>query len=236
MLKFFKNKKEIVEPPVPIETEEERRAKILDYSYDESRVLYHTSFEDGLGGWYPRTPREGDPLKDRQYSIKLEITTEEAHSGSKCLKVSNRHNHWNGPVLDITKYIKPDVLDYEVMVWVKIPDNFGSCLVRASYQTSDKLVGDFPDYHVWEDYYTEDFSVLSNYWFPVGRTDIPENYEWALNYPKEYVSEDNWVLLRGKAKIDIKKLEYVYFFIETADGKEENQDIYIDDFVLLTGK
>lgn len=72
--------------------------------------LIHDDFESGLNGWGPRGPET------------VELTTEEAHSGISCIKVSDRTGTWNGPMAD-----KTDLLSlgetYTLGVYIKFVGN-----------------------------------------------------------------------------------------------------------------
>jgi hypothetical protein len=52
--------------------------------------------------------------------------------------------------------------------------------------------------------------------------------------PKNITTENNWVLLRSKLQVRKSNIHSVLIYIETDDEGGEN-DIYIDDFVLLSG-
>jgi len=212
-----------------------KEKNLLDYSYDEAMVLYKNDFEEDLNGWKSRGPEEGH-FNYGKHEVKVELTAEEACSEKQCMKISGRIEHWNGAEIDITEYLHEGIADYEAMAWVKLREDAAPCLVNLSLQCHSRIGNiDFPEFKFWENINDVNPSILSNYRLPVGTPPF-QSEEWQTNYPPGYVTENGWVLLRGKAKIDVKQLEYVYFFIETANGKTEDQILYIDDFVLLKGE
>ncbi|HHV28514.1 endo-1,4-beta-xylanase [Acetivibrio mesophilus] len=83
--------------------------------------LIYDDFESGLNGWGPRGPET------------VELTTEEAYSGKSSLKVSDRTETWNGPMVDIS-----DVLSlgesYKLSVYLKYVGNSYSNEQRFSLQ------------------------------------------------------------------------------------------------------
>lgn len=207
---------------------------ILDYSYEESRVLYKNDFEQELRGWKIRGPEEGHFNYDK-HEVKVELTAEEAHSGSRCMKISGRLENWNGAEIDITKYLRENKEDYEAMVWVKLREDAVPCMVNLSFQTNSRVADiDFPEFSYFGNISEANPSILSHYRLPVG-TPAPENEEWQINYPPGYVTDDGWVLLRGKVKVNVRNYEKVFVYIETSVAESHNQDIYVDDFVLLKG-
>jgi hypothetical protein len=212
-----------------IETEQVEDLSVFNYDYIPSRVLYKSDFEDGLKDWTPRTP--GDSHVDYgKYETKISITTEERHSGSQCMKIEGRQRGWNGASLDITKYLKERIQNYEIMVWVKLREDAKSCRVHLSIATLEMLCGvEVPMFNHIEDYGQEQ-GILTKYRLPVGTA---EKGSWDANYPEGYATDDGWVLLRGK--INIRKADYsqVYIYIETNGDLCENV-LYVDDFVLLS--
>ncbi|MCL2693933.1 MAG: carbohydrate binding domain-containing protein [Oscillospiraceae bacterium] len=236
MLKKQKNKLSAV-----TETAESiTRSEFLDYSYDESRVLYKCGFEYDLGGWLARGPEE-EHYDYGKYLVKVERTEEEAQSGSKCMKITDRVKTWNGAILDITSFIREDITEYEAMVWVKIRDGVSPCRVNLCLQTNAKVDGvDFPWYGVWDDYSVvgEPPHILSKYRLPVSSTE-PVEEVWENRYPEGYTTDDGWVLLRGKTKIKKCHYDRIYAYLDTSISESSSvstQDIYVDNFVLLIGK
>lgn len=231
MLNFFKKRAALSKA-----AEEEKRIKsITDYSYDESRVLYKINFEDGLGSWRARSPYK-DHFDFGKYEVKVEVTDEEAKTGKHSMKISGRYRDWNGASLDITDYMKETLYDYEVLAWVKLRDDASLCTVHVSFQAESRIANiDFPEYKYWDNYNDSDPAVLSKYLLPVSKAQELPNERRAL-YPAGYVTDDGWVLLRGKAKIHKSHFECVSVYIETSGEGIHNQDIYVDEFILLSGK
>jgi hypothetical protein len=207
------------------------------FDFAESRVLYKNDFEDGLKGWCIRGPEE-DHFDYNKYAVKVELAGNERHSGEKCMKVSGRKNHWNGAILDITKYISEGIKKYEALVWVKLPESPDSCRVHLSLQTISKLGGiDFPDYRMWDNYSSDTYR-LSRFRMPVSAADNPLKDtpgHWDIRYPEGYYTDDGWVLLHGVIEIIRSHHDSIYVYIETTEG-EVADIIYADDFVLLTGE
>jgi len=213
----------------------------LSFDYDESRVLYKNDFEEGLNGWTARGPEEGH-FDYKKYEVRVELCGEEAHSGSKCMKISGRTRAWNGAYLNITKLIKDNIKNYEAMVWVKLRNDAEPSRIHLSLETTVKMAGvDFPEQCWWEDYNPE-LNMLSKFRLPTS-TATTEAAGWDVQYPQGYATEDGWVLLRGKINIHKSHFDSIYAFIETSGPQGESEygganinDIYIDDFILLTGE
>jgi hypothetical protein len=201
------------------------------YAPDPSRILCVCNFNDDLSGWVVRGPgwQQG-----QENAINLSLTSETKRSGASCLKVSGRYANWHGATLNIAKYVKESLMNYEVMVWVKLPDDAVSSKVYLSLETNSKLGGVvFPHYEQFQDF-DPGRGVLSKYRLPVNG-DHGDDYErWEVAYPKENLTSDGWVLLHGKVKINRSEHFRAYVYIET-DEQGKNNDIYIDDFILLRG-
>jgi len=217
------------------EKETKQDDSILSYDYDESRILYKNDFEDSLNGWIDRGP-EINHFDSNKYKIIVGLTSEEKHSGSRCMKISGRRYGWNGATLNIKRYLRDGLFKYEAMVWVKIPDSSKPCRVHLSLETNERLSGGgiLPSFGQWDDL-CDYRNILSKYRLPVCRAKDKDAEPWEVQYPEGYTTEDGWVLLRGKAVIDKTLHESVFAYIET-DCEENTNDIYIDDFVLLTGE
>jgi hypothetical protein len=210
---------------------------LFDCSYDPSRVLYHNDFETSIGEWVTRTP-DPEHFDYGKYEVKAELTDKEFRFGSHCMAVTGRQVSWNGASLDVTKYLKPDIHKYEVMVWVKLPASAKPCRVRIMSETRSRLGEMEIPYFTSLNDYCEHRGVLSKYKLPVGCG--PD--DWDTRYPPNHSTETGWVLLRGTQEIRVKQNESVFIYIET--NNEENtelneevdlNDIYIDDFVFLKG-
>ncbi|MCL1823670.1 MAG: carbohydrate binding domain-containing protein [Oscillospiraceae bacterium] len=230
---FFKKKKKETQT-VQIQEQEN---EFVSFEYDESRVLYQNNFEDELNGWIDRGPGK-DHYDQSKYSITVETTAEEKHSGTKCMKISGRQFGWNGATINIIDFLRTDTLKYEAMVWVKIPDNAKPCRVHLSLETNEKMSsGDiFPHFGQWNDY-CDYRNILSKYRLPLNAPADESAEPWETDYPKGYTTEDGWILLRGKAEIDKRLYTSVFTYIETnGDGDANTSDIYVDDFVLLIGE
>ena len=78
---------------------------------EAASIIINDDFEDGLGGWEARGEDEI-----------VELTTEEARSGSQSLKVSNRTETWNGPSCDKTDSLTLGIT-YDFSVYVKYVGN-----------------------------------------------------------------------------------------------------------------
>jgi hypothetical protein len=203
-------------------TQTEKRTVINEI--DTSRVLFKCNFNDDFCGWQSRGTEQ----------VKVSLTSEEKHSGNSCLKITGRNENWHGASVDISKYISDGQNTYEAMVWVKLPDNADSSKVYLSLEVNSKIGGVvFPYYEQWDDYNGEE-GILSKYRLPVGGTHDSNNAVWETAYPKGYVTDDGWVLLHGKVKINHAEHFRAYVYIET-NPQGSNNDIYIDDFVLLRG-
>lgn len=74
-------------------------------------TLIYEDFEDGLGDWIPRGEDE-----------LVEISTEEAYSGTQSIKISNRTETWNGPMCDKTDILTLGVT-YDFGVYIKFVGN-----------------------------------------------------------------------------------------------------------------
>ena len=167
---LFKKKK--AEPePVKIDPRDSRYWRdddeIFNYEYDESRILYVNSFENGLDGWQPREPDAGH-YDFGKYNVTVELTDEESRSGTKCMKITDRRYNWNGAFLDITSMIRAQVADYEVMVWVKLRPEAKSCRIRIMLETYEQIGNaQFPAFIEVEDY-ADYRGILSKFRLPVG--------------------------------------------------------------------
>jgi len=207
--------------------------RLASYEPDPERILLRCDFNSDLCGWTIRGPgwrKEGD---DSGKGIALSLDTDIKHSGASSLKITGRFESWQGATLNIADYIKESIKDYEAMVWVKIPDNAPSCKVCLSLETNSKLGGVvFPYYEQFADFDQKN-SVLSKYRLPVNG-DHGEYDAWETAYPKGHTTDDGWVLLHGKVKINRAEYFKAYVYIET-NNQGANNDIYIDDFVLLRG-
>ncbi|MCL2697866.1 MAG: carbohydrate binding domain-containing protein [Oscillospiraceae bacterium] len=201
--------------------------KLPSYMPDPSRILYVCSFDDSICGWNDRGPA------DESMKVKLSVDTEIKHSGTGCLKITGRSESWHGASLNIAKYIREGLRDYEVMVWVKVPDGAPSCKVQLSLETNSMLGGVvFPYYEQFGDFDPES-SILSKYRLPVNGGH-GKHEAWEIAYPQGHVTADGWVLLHGKVKINRAEHFRAFVYLETnAQGKDN--DIYVDDFVLLKG-
>jgi hypothetical protein len=216
------------------ETEQVIEKDFFDYTYDKARVLYKDNFEGELKNWIARTPGTGHN-DFNQYEVELEVTTSEKHSGTQCMRIHGRQRGWNGAALYITNYLKENIFDYEIMVWVKLRDDAKTCRVFLSIATLEVLCGvSIPMFDHVEDY-ERNRGILTKFRLPVGTVDENDPKKWDIKYPDGYATDDGWVLLRGKINIRKSNFSQVYIYIETDDDGETN-DIYIDDFVLLTGK
>ncbi|MCL2108289.1 MAG: carbohydrate binding domain-containing protein [Oscillospiraceae bacterium] len=230
MFNIFKKKQ-----PDAAELETVRREAILDYSYDQSRVLYENNFEDGLKGWEPRGPVK-EHFKKYNYAVGVELTEDTPHSGSRCLKVFGRNEDWNGAVLDITDYTDDKIISYEVLVWVRLESDAEPCMLHLSLQTLSKIANiDFPEYRRLDDYTKSAPFILANYRLPTTAAASADE-QWKVNYQPGYSTEDGWVLLRGKMKLRKSHYDKIFLYIETSEGKINTQDLFIDDFVLLEGE
>ena len=78
---------------------------------EAASALIYDDFEDGLNGWVLRGEDEI-----------VALSTEEAHSGSQSIKVSNRTETWNGPMCDKTEELTLGVT-YDFSVYVKFVGN-----------------------------------------------------------------------------------------------------------------
>jgi hypothetical protein len=169
-----------------------------------------------------------------EQKIKLSLTSEVKRSGSSCLKISGRYANWHGASIDIAKYTKEGLKNYEVMVWVKVPNGAPSCKVYLSLETNSQLGGVvFPYYEQFKDY-SQELGILSKYRLPVNGEHEPGIAEWETAYPEGHVTDDGWVLLHGKVTINRAEHFRAFVYIET-NNQGANNDIYIDDFVLLRG-
>ncbi|MCL1822655.1 MAG: dockerin type I domain-containing protein [Oscillospiraceae bacterium] len=205
----------------------------LDDGYG-GRLLYFTDFENGLDGWAVHSPKNGD-TGYVEYEANVELTKEESHSGKQSLKVSDRKNYWQGTVIDITDYLRDDVLEYEVMVWVKVPEGANPTIIRLSYQIVEIIDGIESNlYGTWDDYDYEN-DKLSKYRLPASLYD-PESEDWAVRYHEDYFSDDGWVLLHGEMWFFAPFYKKVYVHFDTSHNFDNiYDDYYIDDFVLLRG-
>jgi len=73
-------------------------------------ALIDDDFEDGLAGWGPRGTDETAET--------VEISTEQAHSGTQSAKISNRSNTWHGIMADKTNELTLG-MTYTFGVWIK---------------------------------------------------------------------------------------------------------------------
>lgn len=202
--------------------------------FEQSRVLYQSDFDSNLNGWLVREP-EVDHYDYGKYHVKIELTDEECHSGTKCLKVTDRMKSWNGTIFDITKYMRDSITKYEAMVWVKVRDGEDPCRVHLSLQKNSSI-GDivFPEYTLWDDISQAPPYILSKFRLPVSSTE-PVKEVWENRYTPGYVTDNGWVLLRGVINIIKNHYDSVHVYIETSESKSSTQDIYVDDFILLAG-
>ena len=76
-----------------------------------NNTLIYDDFEDGLSGW---TLRGEDEI--------VELSKEEAYSGSQSVKVSNRTETWNGPMCDKTEQLSLGAT-YDFSIYVKYVGN-----------------------------------------------------------------------------------------------------------------
>ena len=232
--------------PAADEPAAEEETDVLDYSYDDSRLLYKEDFENGIGQWQAR--QIGDAVEHSDYKkilekygttfITMEQTDETAYSGNYSLKVADRYAGWNGAILDITDYLSDEIDSYEAMVWVKMPEDCDPARLILSYQTNVEEFGfDVEDYAYWNDYAGES-GVYSKYMLPAGTEDPgkDENLTPFYTYPEGYSTDDGWVLLRGTMQIVKSSYDKISVYIETTQGNATKQNFYIDDFVLLKGK
>jgi hypothetical protein len=215
--------------------EKEQDEIVFSYDYDESRVLYKNDFENELNGWIDRGP-EVNHYDANKYHISVELSNEEKHGGSRCMKISGRRYGWNGATLNIIDYLRDDIFKYEAMVWVKIPADSKPCRVHLSLETNEKLTGGgaLPHFGQWDDY-CDYRNILSKYRLPVCALHDAGTESWETNYPQGYTTKDGWVLLRGRAEITKAHNLSVFAYIET-NGDNNTSDIYVDDFVLLIGE
>ena len=206
---------------------------IFPFEYDTPRVLYSNDFETALNGWTDRGP-EVDHFNHSKYFVKIELTDEEKHRGNKCMKISGRQEGWNGATLNITPYLKENILNYEAMIWIKLRDKSSPCKVRLSLETNSMFGGVlFPCFGQWDDFCNER-GILSKYRLPLSASGT-DGDTWDTKYPAGYTTDDGWILLRGKAEIRKSQYISVFAYIET-DGETNTNDIYADDFVLLKGE
>jgi hypothetical protein len=216
----------------PFKKKEQKKEGVFSYVPDPSLILCKCNFNDDLCNWTARGPT-GQDVKEGSPKVEISLTSETKHSGSSCLKVTGRHMAWHGARLDIAKYTREGLRDYEAMVWVKVPDDAPSCKVSLSLETNSQLGGVvFPFYEQWNDY-SGDNMHLSKFRLPVGGIHADAE-EWEINYPPDGVTDDGWVLLHGKIRINRAEHFRSFVYIET-NNQGMNSDIYIDDFILLKG-
>ena len=195
--------------------------------YDTSKVLYSEDFENGIGNWVARDRVDNT-------SLIAELTDEEAQSGDFSLKVSGRERSWEGVIIDITDYLRDDVLFYEVAVWVKVPETAPPARVVMSLEMHDIYDS---VWYSWLDDYDEENGILSKYFFPAGtpNPNTTELHDPLYIIPEGYSTDDGWVLLRGTFFHFLPEHKEVHFYIETIGGRAAEMDFYIDNFVLLIG-
>jgi hypothetical protein len=207
-----------------------------DYKYDVNRILYASDFANGFDEWQTRSPKENHEDFGR-HEVTASLTEDESYSGHSSLLVSGRIRGWNGVVLDATKYLKESVVDYECRVWVKLKPDAASCIVHLSMEIISSIGGTLIPKFFFMDDYSAEHGVLSKYRLPVGTFDDDDINKPANDYPhnpKNVTAKDGWVLLQSKLHVRKSNVHSVLIYIETDDPGGEN-DIYIDDFVLLSG-
>jgi hypothetical protein len=223
---FWKSKPKAVKMPEP-DTSGNKR--------DVNCVLYSNNFEQDFSGWKVRGSKKHQESLGK-HTVTIALSSDESHSGSSSLFISGRRSGWNGVAIDVTKYIKESVLDYECQVWIKLKPEAKSCIVHLSMEVISILGGVLiPKYYYMDDYSRED-GILSKYRLPVGTFDADDVTKPANDYPhnpKNITDENNWVLLQSKLHVRKCNINSVIIYIETDEDGAEN-DIYIDDFVLLT--
>jgi hypothetical protein len=218
-------KKKSAEAPPP--------KKRPSYLPDPNRILFSCDFNDSLCGWVVRGPAWQEK-GDTDHGIKLSLTTETKHSGNSCLKISGRYANWHGASVNVAKYVKESIRNYEAMVWVKVPDGAPSCKIYLSLETNSQLGGVvFPYYEQFEDFDPR-ASILSKYRLPVNGEHDPNEADWETAYPENHATDDGWVLLHGKVQINRAEHFRAFIYIES-NNQGANNDIYIDDFVLMRG-
>jgi hypothetical protein len=205
---FFKKKEK---------TEKKQEADLFDFKYDPRRVLYANDFEVEFDEWVTRKPNANHEDYGK-HVVTAELTKDECRVGASSLHISGRLRGWNGMFIDVTKYIKDSVLDYECRVWAKMKPDAAPCSLHLSMETRKNIGGVLiPEFSYLDDYAAED-GIFSR----------------CHDMPLVDTKDDGWVLLRGKFNLRKSNFHSVLIYIETTDEGGGN-DIYLDDFVLLSG-
>ncbi len=140
------------------------------------------------------------------YDCDIKITSEDAHTGSRSLKIYNRQHAWSSASLNLGRvFYEGGAGYYAFTVWVKVVNvaTNGRGVARSIIRSASSESG-FIDEHG-----TNNFGVIS-----------------VKNSP-----ESTWVCLQGSIYVESEDIDKGYFrwmldIIDLAD----NQVVYIDDF------
>ncbi|MCL2019538.1 MAG: hypothetical protein FWG70_07245 [Oscillospiraceae bacterium] len=221
------------------------------FDYDQSKVIYATSFEDESEICTCEDPVNDscDALWQRRWDAQREVNFEGAQVpvidaygvqlhelvpggivGSTSLLSGNRALGWTGAIANIYDLIDPGTIQYEAFAWVKMPDDASPGRVVMSHETRG---ADGPNYGYWDDFDGPE-GIYSKYFLPIGTPDMARNPDHATfyEYPEGYTN-DGWVLLHGTFPLISVLYDEIFFYFEVIGGNALQQDVYIDCLVII---
>jgi hypothetical protein len=204
-------------------------------SFRESQVVYMNTFENGVGNWVPRCGgTDPDHENYGMYEVIVDTTTEAVGpTGGASMKISGRDRAWNGAILEVTDIFTPDKFMYEMLVWVKMPEDAIPGRIHISYETREMVAGvEVPGYAYWEDFEPE-VGIMSKKMLPMF-DEVPEGTteDYFYTYTEGYFTDDGWVLLHGSIVILTSNYDRLFVYIETVGAPRE--DIYVDSVFIIS--
>jgi hypothetical protein len=216
-------------------------------------VIYKTIFDNpeevcgaDCGCENQNAPECGRMWTGRGGDERLMLTDEYAFEGSSSLLIYNRQRGWSGAIMDLLPLLDGDIVDIEVLAWVRLTDDSVSGCVLQSRKIVD-AGGGASKYDQLVDYNGEG-GILSKYFLPIEKygNDPETNEEPNPGQDARYNipdfmqftgadGNDGWVLLRGKTTYLKALYDEFHFYIEGsgADGPSFEMDILVGKVVIL---
>jgi hypothetical protein len=221
--------------------------------YDESLVIYKTIFDNpeevcgaDCGCENQNTPVCGRMWTGRGGDEKLMLTDEYAFEGSSSLLIYNRQRGWSGAIMDLVPLLEGDIVDIEVLAWVRLTDDSVGGRVIQSRKTTPAGGGEAT--YGWLGDANGEGGILSKYFLPIEEygNDPVTNEEPNPGQDAQYNipdfmqftgadGNDGWVLLRGQTSYLRGLYDEFHFYIEGSNsaGPSFDMNILVGKVVIL---
>jgi endo-1,4-beta-xylanase len=187
---------------------------VMGETNDIYLLPYYSSFEVDSSGFTQRS--NGNTV--------VNISTDFANTGTHSLKVTNRQSAWNGPQLDVTKYISPEK-EFSFSVWVRLEEGTSDTIINLSTEIKKDGSSSYKQFSG----ENSKKSVISGEWIELSGSFLYTNFDTV----SIYIETDEAGTSSSFYIDDVTFKEDTMDKI-TVENLTPLKDIYLNDFIIGT--